>query len=487
MRLCVLWRGRPVAVREEAGITRDAGEIISQLAIIIKNAQMHDPQNAVVVASIDRFVVLTNDFVDAHGACALELMGDFFYVDRVRIRYATEHLLNYEFLVREFKRRELGSVSVHNRVRAEDVRTFLGAVIASAFVKPPFQKLAAEMATVSSLTVGPLKKASHTDEEFDVRKMVKRTYFNAVSFTKGVVSKIKSGEKINVRRAKRVVESMVDLILDQEDLLFGMTAIKDYDEYTYHHSVNVSILSVALGHRLGLNRKALTEVGLVALFHDVGKIDVPPEILNKPTNFNEEEWQVIRRHPLSGARTIMNLRGFDQISARAVIVAFEHHLNLDMSGYPAVRGTFSLDLYSRIVSIADHYDAMTSARVYLRVPMSPAKALGIMMEQAGTQLDPLLLKFLVNMIGTFPLGTLVLLDTKELGLVCGTGAVMPDRPKVLIVVDSEGRKSEGRHIDLSEKDEQGRYLRTIVKTVDPHRYRISTGAYFLSGCVAASE
>ncbi len=473
-----------MADREEAVITKQASELISQLAIIIKNSQIHSPRNAVVLAAIDRCVAMTNEFLNAHGSFTLELMGEFFYVDRMRIKYLTEHLPTYEFLVREFKRRELGSLGVHGAVSTEDVRIFLQAVMASAFDAQPFQRLVEQTASLTTLTVGPLKKARQGEEDFDVRKMVKRSYFNAVSLTKGVVSKIKSGEKINLRRTKRVVESMVDLLLHQEDLLLGMTAIKDYDEYTYHHSVNVSILSAALGHRIGLSRKALTEVGIVALFHDVGKMDVPSDVLNKPGDFSEGEWEVVRRHPLVGARMVMKMRGFDLVSARAAIVAFEHHLNLDMSGYPKVREPFRLDLYSRIVSIADQYDAMTSARVYLRVPMSPAKALGIMVQRAGTELDALLLKFFVNMIGVYPLGTLVLLDTREMGLVCGSSGVLPDRPKVLVIIESSGSKSGGYNVDLSEKDEHGRYLRTVVRTLDPHKHRVSTGNYFLNGCLA---
>ncbi|MFN3479164.1 MAG: HD-GYP domain-containing protein, partial [Thermodesulfovibrionales bacterium] len=303
--------------------------------------------------------------------------------------------------------------------------------------------------------------------------------FNAVSFTKGVITKIKSGEKVSIKKAKRVVESMVDMILQEEELLLGMTAIKDYDEYTYHHSVNVSILSVALGQRLGLSRKALTELGLVALFHDIGKIEVPPEILNKPTNFNDDEWRVIQKHPLWGVRAVLKLKGLDNTSIRTAIVAFEHHLNYDLSGYPKITRPLNLDFYSRIVSLADQYDAMTSSRVYSRIPMAPDKALSVMMERAGTQLDPLLFKFFINMIGVYPIGTLVLLDTKELGLVYGANPVFQDRPRVLIIIDSNGQRVSGPIVDLTEKGEDGKYLRTIIKTMDPNKYRINLAEYLL--------
>ena len=158
-------------------------------------------------------------------------------------------------------------------------------------------------------------------------------------------------------------------------------------------------------------------MGLVALFHDIGKIEIPSEVLNKPTSFTDDEWHMVQKHPFWGVRAILKMRGIDATVARAAIVAFEHHMYHDLSGYPKTRESFELDFYSKIISLVDQYDGMTSARVYSRIPMPPDRALSLMMERAGTQLDPILFKFFINMIGVFPVGTLVMLDTRELGLV----------------------------------------------------------------------
>jgi HD-GYP domain-containing protein (c-di-GMP phosphodiesterase class II) len=178
-------------------------------------------------------------------------------------------------------------------------------------------------------------------------------------------------------------------------------------------------------------------------------------------------------------RVILNLKGIDNTSMRTAIVAFEHHLHLDMSGYPKLSQPLDLDFYSKIVSLADQYDAMTSSRVYSRIPMAPDKALSIMMERAGTQLHPILFKFFINMIGVFPIGTLVLLDTKELGLVYQGNTMFQDRPRVLIIMDSSGNRVKGHTVDLTEKDAAGRYIRTIIKTTDPNKYRINLAEYLL--------
>ncbi|HWR59951.1 MAG TPA: HD-GYP domain-containing protein [Thermodesulfovibrionales bacterium] len=463
---------------EDIEIAKIAKDIINQLAVFIRTAHIHDPGNIAVLSTVEKFVATVNPLVDRGNVLTLELVGEFFYLNESRVRYPMEYLLNFDFLVREFKRRGLGSITINSRLTLDDVQVFLKSFISCSFSATPFDALTDGIASVDSLSVGSLKKIKE-EGETDVKRMVKKTYFNAVSFTKGVVNKIKSGERVGLKKAKRVVESMVDMILEEEELLIGMTAIKDYDEYTYNHSVNVSILSVALGQRIGLSRKALTDLGLVALFHDIGKMEIPAEILNKPSNFNDEEWRIMKKHPFWGVRALLRLKGLDYTSIRTAIVAFEHHLNYDMSGYPKVSVPLELDFYSKIVSLADQYDAMTSSRVYSRVPMAPDKALSIMMERAGKQLDPLLFKFFINMIGVFPIGTLVLLDTKELGLVYGSNTMFQDRPRVLIIIDGTGNRVQGSVVDLTEKDIVGKYVRTIVKTMDPNRYKINLAEYML--------
>jgi HD-GYP domain-containing protein (c-di-GMP phosphodiesterase class II) len=467
--------------REDAEILRSARDVINQIAVFVRTSQIHNLHNVAVLRAIDRFVATVNPLLvmlNSGQDLTLELIGEFFYLNGSRVRYPMEYLFNFDFLIREFKKRGLGSIAFHGSVTSEDIGKFIEVFISSSFSGEPFNVLSSGTAQIDSISVGPLKKIAE-DGDGNIRKLVKRTYFNAVSFTRGVISKIRSGEKVSLKKAKRVVESMVDMILGEEDLLLGMTAIKDYDEYTYNHSVNVSILSIALGQRLGMSRKALTELGLVALFHDIGKIEVPAEILNKPTNFNDGEWMIVKRHPFWGVRAILKLRVLDATSIRTAIVAFEHHLNYNMTGYPTVSRRFEIDFYSKIVSLTDQYDGMTSSRVYSRVPMPPDKALSVMAERTGSELDPLLFKFFINMIGVFPIGTLVLLDTRELGLVYGSNSTFHDRPRIMIIVDSSGERVKGNVVDLTERDAGGRYVRSIIKTLDSNRYRINLAEYFM--------
>ncbi len=458
-------------------LIKSSMDVLNNLAIMLRTSQVHDPENVAVINQMEKVISLINNILDEEKIIQIDIVGEFFYINDSRVKYTVEYLLNFDFLMRELKKRGVGTIIFKNKLNIADIKLFTRSFISAGFSQEPFDIFSKMLTGLKNIIIARLKRVKE-DESTDMRKIVKKTYFNAVSFTKGVMNRLKTNEAVNVKKAKRIVESMVDLILEEEQLLIGMTAIKDYDEYTYHHSVNVSVLSIALGQRIGLNRKALNELGLASLFHDTGKVNVPHEILNKPTSFTEEEWSIIKRHPEWGVKALTRLKSLDPILIRSAIVAFEHHLNYDYTGYPKVKKTGSQDLYSRIVTIADQYDAMTSSRVYSRIPLPPDKALSILIERSGKQIDPLLLKFFINMVGVFPIGSLVYLNTGELGIVYQSNPLFVDRPRVRVLIDSRGLKTD-YIVDLSEKDESGRFIRSVMKTLDYNKYKINLAEYFM--------
>ena len=158
-------------------------------------------------------------------------------------------------------------------------------------------------------------------------------------------------------------------------------------------------------------------MSLAALFHDLGKTDVPREILNKPGPLNDLELQVMKKHSLDSVRRIIRLKTTRQKKAGLLLPPFEHHLKYDLSGYPKTPRKKPLSLFGRIVCIADVFDALTAPRVYRPVAWSPDRALGFMLERSGKDFDPLLLKVFINMIGVYPVGTLLRLDNEDIGLV----------------------------------------------------------------------
>jgi HD-GYP domain-containing protein (c-di-GMP phosphodiesterase class II) len=211
----------------------------------------------------------------------------------------------------------------------------------------------------------------------------------------------------------------------------------------------------------------------------VGKVRLPVELINKPDDYDEFDWRLMRMHPTLGAKTLLSMRRtYDRGLARAISMAFEHHMGLDGAGYPRVIRPRTPDLFSRICSIADAFDAMTSGRVYIKTPMGPDEALRKMIMRAGTGFDTFLLKLFINAVGVFPIGTLLLLDTDELGVVYRNNPDDLLRPKVRVFADRHGEKEIVEIVDLTRKDSKtGRFVRSVRQMVDPHKYGIDIQKY----------
>jgi putative nucleotidyltransferase with HDIG domain len=230
--------------------------------------------------------------------------------------------------------------------------------------------------------------------------------------------------------------------------------------------VNVSVLSMAQARTLNLDGALLREFGFAALMHDIGKVQTPLEILNKPDKLTKEEFDIMKRHVVDGAHI---LRRTPEMPALAPVVAFEHHLKQDLSGYPEQIGHRDLNLCTMIVSIADVYDALRSNRVYREgLPTDRIKA--IMARQDSHDFNQKLLRRFVNLIGMYPIGTIVLLNTEEIGVVMHEHPTDPFRPQVKVVLDARGsRLEEPVLVNTWERDARGAYARAVVQAVDPDR------------------
>jgi HD-GYP domain-containing protein (c-di-GMP phosphodiesterase class II) len=297
-----------------------------------------------------------------------------------------------------------------------------------------------------------------------------------------VIKSVRMGQSPSIKKIKRVVQSIVDQILNEETSLLGLTTIRDYDEYTFTHSVNVCIFSVALGRRLGLSKLQLYDLGLAALFHDIGKSRVPLEVLNKAEGFTDDDWRQMAAHPWMGVLTLFSFRGHQEHPYRGMVVAYEHHMKNDLTGYPKPVRPRAQSVFSKIVAVADGFDAATSRRAYQTTPLSPAAVLAEMRSNPKRGFDQVIVKGFINLLGIFPVGTLVLLDTFELAIVQSPNP-KPEavsRPIVRIVSDERGNVLyPGTLIDLNEQNASGGFKRTIIKTDNPDRYGINVGDYFV--------
>jgi HD-GYP domain-containing protein (c-di-GMP phosphodiesterase class II) len=300
------------------------------------------------------------------------------------------------------------------------------------------------------------------------------------------MSSVHLQERLDLHHAKRVVQQMVDLMLDEEFTFLGLTTLKAADSYTFYHSVNVCIYALALGKRAGMSRTQLCELGLGALMHDLGKAKIPIEILRKQGPLTTDEWRIVRQHPHLGVKELIRMRGLSTIAYRSMIGCFEHHLfyNGSPSGYPPLRRPYRLHVAGRIVSIADSFDAMTTKRVYMDRAYRRDRALSFLVSEAGRRFDPVLVRIFANLIGVFPVGTAVRLRSGRLAVVI---AVSPDpnlchRPIVRPISDESGfatARREYEAVDLSRKGADGAYPDEIVSALDPETIGIEVARYFI--------
>ena len=317
-----------------------------------------------------------------------------------------------------------------------------------------------------------------------VRQRSRGAYARAGTALDSLNQNARSGGKIHFRQAKRAIQNIVDLLLKDPVTVLGLTTLRSHDEYTQNHSVNVALLSMALANRVGYKKLDLADVGLAALFHDVGKCTIPLEVLNKPGEFTPDEWVVMRTHPIEGVLALVGSRGLGNTPGRMAAAAFEHHLNFDNSGYPTLATPWRQTLASRIIAVADCYDAMTSARVYRRQPLAPPNVLNYMLSKSGTIFEPTLLKYFITCVGIIPIGTLVLLDTGELATVLrpSEDKQLAERPVVCIIAAADGtRLDPAPEVDLRDLNAGGAYGRSIVRLIDNTDYHVETTRWVSTG------
>jgi HD-GYP domain-containing protein (c-di-GMP phosphodiesterase class II) len=417
----------------------------------------------------------------------LRVSGEFVFINGVRLRLDLDNYASFSHLLSVFSSSGVGSLHLHTAPAVKEWSRFLALLLVPSTDPPAtrFRQLAdkLEQQKLTVFEIGePMEHAVDDASRQQSKELAKKTYAHSVAATKELMTSVRMGRSPNVKKIKRLVQGIVDQILNEETSLIGLTTIREYDEYTFTHSVNVCIFSVALGKRLGFEKVQLYDLGLAALFHDMGKSRVPAEIINKPGGLTDDEWRLIAAHPWLGALALFQTRGQQELPYRAMLVAHEHHMKLDLTGYPRPIRARSLGIFSKIVAVADGFDAATSRRAYQTTPLTPAQVLAEMRDNPRRGMDPVVVKAFINLTGIYPVGTLVVLDTFELGIVHAVNPIseLLSRPIVRIVSDSRGTLLHPGHlVDLAEQNTDGAYLRTIIKTENPDRYGIRVGEYFL--------
>jgi HD-GYP domain-containing protein (c-di-GMP phosphodiesterase class II) len=469
----------------DAYVRKIGREFLVNVYSALRSVKLYPPDNPVVQKAVDEVLRVSEEILSRERELEVRVSGEFIFVNATRLRLDLDNYASFGRIIAVFRSSGIGLFRLVEASSTRDWLVFLTLLQAPSGgdAEERLVSLAERLAAadIRAFEVGPPAPEDEEDRE-KALEAAKRTYAQSLTVTKEVISSVRMGRSPNIKRIKRVVQGIVDQILNEETSLIGLTTLRDYDEYTFTHSVNVCIFAVALGRKLGLTRIQLYDLGLGALMHDIGKARVALEVLNKPGSLSDEEWRLIAAHPWMGVLQLFQMRGRNDIPYRAMVIAFEHHMKTDLTGYPKHRRPRELSIYSKIVAVADAFDAATSRRAYQSTPFSPSDALGEMRVNPRRGMDPVLVKAFTSLVGHYPVGTLVVLDTFELALVHSPNASSDAiaRPMVQIISDARGNVLfPGVLTDLTERDENGTYRRTIIKITDPDRYGIRTSDYFV--------
>jgi len=475
--------GLPTGARGGPNLQDEGRKILAALYGGLRALKFYPIENEAVQKALRDLHVAVTALLAREGVVQLRAVGDFFFLNETRLRLDLRNFSTFGSFARSLKDHAIGEVVVDRGLQIQEWAPFLSLLLRPPVPDDPFEGFIRRLAAapVSKISVGPERESQPLDLEGEALEGAKRTYAHSVQMARDVLSDVRMGKAVNVRKIKRTVQGIVDQVLSNEPSIMAMTTLREFDEYTFTHSVNVCIFSVVVGQRIGLDRTDLYELGMAALFHDVGKMRLDQEVLHKDGTLTDEEWEVIRQHPTEGLLVLFQLHGFLDVPYRQMLVAYEHHMKTDLTGYPSTTRPRQISLFAKIVAVADAFDAGTSVRSYQYKPWSPDEVLREMRDNPARGFEPVLVKALMTATGVYPIGTLVILDTFELAVVARPN---PDpkrlhQPEVRILSDGMGVPlAEPLLARLDERNPAtGEFLRSIIKTTDPARYNVRVADY----------
>src|SRR5436309_555493 len=435
---------------------KKAEELIRRLAAALRGTELYSATHPLVQRGVDSLTAAAHEGLQRTPTVIIGFLGDEVVVDGTRLPKSTASLIGF---ARDLRDRGIEKVTLNRGLSRAEVVGLIAAFSDRASPLPLADRLIAR--GVRNVTLGRIVVDEVSDDEAGIAA-ARRVYGTAVETAEMLWNAAQAGDLPDPGAARKIIDGL------------ARTALKKYDNYTFTHMVNVSALAMAQARALNIDGPLLREFGFAALMHDIGKVHTPLEVLNKPGKLSKDEFDVMKRHVVDGAHI---LRRTPEMPALAPIVAFEHHLKQDLSGYPENIGDRKLNLCTMIVSIADVFDALRSNRPY-RQGLATVRIRSIMSEQDNPAFNQVLLKRFVNLMGLFPVGNLVRLNTGEIAVVTAEHPTDPFRPQVKIIMDTDGGMLEEPVLDNTwERDGRGEHPHAVVEAVDPESTDIDPLTY----------
>src|SRR5947209_5908971 len=434
-----------------------AEELVRRLAAALRGADLYSANHPLVQRGIDALSAAALEGLQRAPTIVIGFIGDDVVVDALRLPRSSASLVGF---ARDLREREIEKLTFSRGLTRDEIRGFVAALGDRKSPVPLPDRVTAR--GVRHIALGRIVVEDTESSDAGIAA-AKRVYHTAVETAETLWQAAKAGDQPDPGAARKIIDSLAKMVTQDRTSLMALTALKKYDNYTFTHMVNVSALSMAQARALNIDGALLREFGFAALMHDIGKVNTPLEVLNKPDKLSKDEFEIMKRHVVDGAHI---LRRTPEMPALAPIVAFEHHLKQDLSGYPENIGSRELNLCTQIVSIADVFDALRSNRPY-RQGLATARIRAIMGEQGNPAFNQPLLKRFVNLMGLFPVGNLVRLTTDELAVVSAEHPTDPFRPQVKIIQDAKGEFLEEPLLANTWEHQGDDDERAVVEAVDP--------------------
>ena len=462
-------------------------QFLFSLYAAMRNLRIYPVDNPTVQKSLEDLSRTARELVSSDGEGEFRVAGEFLFLNATRMKLEVDNYESFSFVIARFRESDVERLGFRQLPEPAEWAVLLTCLLDPVGSSPRsrFDALrdALEVHDVQAFRLRPFEQESDAlDDAAEQRARARRVYEQAVVAMVDVQWAVGHAHPANLKRLKRVVQGIVDQMLVAEASLVALTSVRGYAADEVAHAIDVAILSVALGRRVGLNRLALYQLGFSALFHDIGLSRLPESLYDDDAVPPADRWRMLRQHPWLGVLALLQLRDQADFAYRSMLVAYQHHMRRDLSGYPQTRRIGELTYSARIVAVADAYAAVTSRRLATGLPLDPSEVLALLLANPARALDPVLLKGLAQLLGTYPVGTAVLLASGEVGVVVRVNplAELGDRPIVRIARDAEGaHQFPGREVNLAEVDEAGAFRHAIVGTFDADRHGIRAGDYVL--------
>ncbi len=441
--------------RKAKGLARD---LILHFYAALRVARFHSIDNAAAQQALDKLIATLDALFELHYDVSLLFYAKDFYVNDSRIKSSTENFKTFDELSTELKGRQIGGLSFNARPRRDALSHFI--VVFNSVLpgksESPYRELKQRLQGRGVQGIEVTKYSDGTVEALpviDKRTFTKQSYFRAISVVEQLYEQARDRKPLQLKSAKRIVQNFVDLLEDADtthsELLLLLTQVKNWRGYLFNHAVNTCVLSMILGHSIGLKRQLLRDLGICAVLADIGNATLPRNVLDAEEALTEAQWDQIRMHPITGVPAIASFQEMDRLLMRAVVACLTHHKRFDGGGYPAAAGGEG-GLLGQIITVCDRYDAMTTARPYRPLPLTGPKALEQLANDAGDDLNPVIVRAFVQCMGALQAGTVVMLSTGEVGLVIRPQSSMAkgDVMKVRVLMQGSGTHAAHTEIEI---------------------------------------